>query len=275
MKRKIALCLITCGFINVGFAQTKKSLPVIDMHLHALHANHAGPPPVTMGTPFRDLGYYDPKISWGETFMRVAKSNEWADSIVSSPTTDDSLQNLTIGALNRRNIYGVTSGDVDMVRKWKAAAPDRIINAVQWNFSQIKRHGYSADSLETLFKSGEFKVFGEVYIQYEGYSPSDSAFEPYLAMAEKLDIPVGIHVGTGPPGSPYLGYSKYRAKLHSALVLEEALVRHPKLTVYAMHAGWPMLDDMMSALYVHPQLYVDVGIICYSLPKKEFYFYLE
>ena len=53
------------------------------------------------------------------------------------------------------------------------------------------------------------------------------------------------------------------------------MLKHPKLRVYAMHAGWPMIDDMIATLYTHPQLYVDLGVICYMLPKKEFYFYLE
>lgn len=94
-------------------------------------------------------------------------------------------------------------------------------------------------------------------------------------MAERLDIPVGIHVGNGPPGAPYYGSGNYRAKMHSALSLEEALIRHPKLRIYAMHAGWPMLDDMLATLYTHPQLYVDLAAICYFVPTKEFYFYLE
>ncbi len=144
-----------------------------------------------------------------------------------------------------------------------------------WDFNTANKRGLTVDSLEKLFKSGEFKVFGEVTIQYEGYSASDSAFDPYLAMAERLDIPVGIHIGCGPPGAPYISSSNYRAKLHSALVLEEALLRHPKLRIYAMHAGWPMLDDMLAMLYTYPQLYVDLGVICYMIPKKEFYYYLE
>ena len=149
------------------------------------------------------------------------------------------------------------------------------LNSIDWNFGLALSKGLSPDSLEKLFSSGEFKVFGEISIQYEGISASDSAFEPYLAMAERLDIPVGIHVGCGPPGAPYIFAKNYRAKLHSPLVLEEALLRHPKLRVYAMHAGWPMLDDMIATLYTHPQLYVDLGVICYMIPKKEFYFYLE
>ena len=94
-------------------------------------------------------------------------------------------------------------------------------------------------------------------------------------MAERLDIPVGIHVGNGPPGAPYIGATNYRARLHSPLGLEEALIRHPRLRVYAMHAGWPMLDDMLATLYTHPQLYVDLGVICYMIPQNEFYFYLQ
>ena len=42
-----------------------------------------------------------------------------------------------------------------------------------------------------------------------------------------------------------------------------------------MHAGWPMIDDMLAMLYTHPQLYVDVGIIVYAFPRAEFYRYLQ
>ena len=237
MKRILLCWLICCCFTNAAVSQVKRPLPVIDMHLHALHAGDDGPPPLKMGAPFRDLGYNDPKNSFGETFMHAMKSGAWAERSVTSPTTDDSLQKMTLDVLERRNVYAVASGDIDMVRKWKRAAPDRIVNGIGWNFSSVNRQGLTIDSLEKIFRSGEFKVFGEVSIQYEGYSPSDSAFEPYLAMAEKLDVPVAIHIGTGPPGTPYLGSGKYRARLHSALVLEDALLRHPKLRVYAMHAG--------------------------------------
>ena len=255
--------------------QAKHPLPVIDMHLHALGANDQGPAPIQVGTPFRDLGIHDPKNDYRKVFMNALKTNAWASQSVSSPTTDDSLKDLTIKALQENNVYAVTSGELQVVRQWKKEAPDRIINSIYWDFNMAAARGLTVDSLEKLFTSGEFKVFGEIAIQYEGISPSDTAFEPYLALAEKLDIPMGIHIGNGPPGAPYIGSTRYRAKSHSALVLEEALLRHPRLRVYAMHAGWPMLDDMMATLYTHPQLYVDLGAICYMIPKKEFYFYLE
>jgi predicted TIM-barrel fold metal-dependent hydrolase len=53
------------------------------------------------------------------------------------------------------------------------------------------------------------------------------------------------------------------------------LVKHPKLRLYVMHAGYPMLDDMLTMLYQHPQLHVEVGVIVWSQPRAAFYRYLQ
>jgi hypothetical protein len=99
--------------------------------------------------------------------------------------------------------------------------------------------------------------------------------EPYWALAEELDIPVGIHIGPGPQGAFYLGAAGYRARMHSALTIEEVLVKHPKLRVYIMHAGYPLIDDLLATLYAHPQVYVDVGLIVYNQRPAAFYRYLQ
>jgi len=142
-------------------------------------------------------------------------------------------------------------------------------------FSDTLSQKLSVESLRSLFQSNEFKVFGEIVLQYEGYSVSDPAFAPFLKMAEEVDVPVGIHIGLGPPGVGLLPPGSFNASLCSALNLEEALKHHPKLRVCVMHAGWPMLDDMLALLYVYPQVYVDVSVIDYMLPRKEFYHYLQ
>jgi len=274
MFRKLILLFILNSTALSAFLQTRP-LPVIDMHLHALNVKKSKDGPLYIGAPFRDLGINDPKYDFAEVFNQALLTKEWSDHSLPSATTNDSLRLLTIAALRKLNVYAVTSGDIEIVRTWKREADDRIIPSVYWNFNSSIKERLTVDSLERLFKSGEFKVFGEVAIQYEGYSANDSTFDPYLALAERLDIPVGIHIGCGAPGAPYLGTPAYRARLHSPFVLEEALLRHPKLRVYAMHAGWPMLDDMLATLYAHPQLYVDLAAISFMIPKKEFYFYLE
>ncbi|CAM4091146.1 hypothetical protein SAMN06265348_102489 [Pedobacter westerhofensis] len=274
MRKALWLFLPLLQF-SAGVSAQQRPLPVIDMHLHALSVTELGPPPLKLGAPFKYWGGNDPQHDFGEVYQRVQKTAEWNDKSVTSALTDHELEASTLHILRKRNIYGVLSGSINRVRKWKAAEPKHIINAVYWDFSHIQSEKLDADSLRRLFKSGEFKVFSEIAIQYEGITPSDSVFEPYLQMAEDLDIPIGIHIGPGPPGAPFQGAVKYRARMHSALVLEQAMIRHPKLRVYAMHAGWPMIDDMIAMLYTYPQLYVDLGVIDYILPKKEFYGYLK
>jgi len=48
-----------------------------------------------------------------------------------------------------------------------------------------------------------------------------------------------------------------------------------KLRVFVMHAGWPMIDDMLAVMWAHRQVYVEVGVIVWALPRAEFYRYLQ
>jgi len=169
-------------------------------------------------------------------------------------------------------MYGVLSGPAARVASWRTAAPGRFIPALQF---RLGPNPISPDALREMHSSGSLAVLGEVTNQYLGILPDDPRMEPYWALAEELDIPVGIHVGTGPPGAPYIGNPNYRARMHSALTMEEVLVRHPKLRVYLMHAGYPMLDDLLAVMYTHPRVYVDIGIIVYAQPRAAFYRYLQ
>ena len=135
--------------------------------------------------------------------------------------------------------------------------------------------GPALERLRARHAQGRLSALAELALQYQGISPEDARMEPYWQLAEELDVPVGIHVGPGPPGAIYLGTPKYRARMHSALVLEETLVRHPKMRLWVMHAGFPMLDDMLTMLYAHPQVYVDVGVIVYTQTRPAFYGYLR
>jgi len=252
-------------------ASAQQRLPIIDMHLHALPADANGPPPLALCVPIPAFPTRDPGRPWPETWIEWQKNPPCADPVWSSPT-DQALMEETSAVLKRRNVIGVLSGTLERVQQWRQAAPDRFIPGFQF---QLGREQLSPDSLRRLYTDARFAVLAEVTNQYVGIGPSDSAFEPYLAVAEELDIPVGIHIGTAPPGAPYFGLSRYRAALHSPLTLEAALVRHPTLRVYVMHAGWPMLDDLLAVLWVHPQVHVDLGGIIFGLPRAEFYQYLH
>ena len=141
----------------------------------------------------------------------------------------------------------MTSGELSRVADWQARSPDRIIPAVgdMANLPPVAE-------LRRLHQQGRMQLLGEILAQYEGNAPNDPTLEPYYALAEELDVPVGIHIGPGPPGVAYFAKPKYRASLGDPLLLENVLVRHPKLRIYVMHAGYPYLDRMVALLYAHP-----------------------
>lgn len=247
--------------------------PIIDVHLHASPADDLGQPPLAFDLPVEDQLVHDPAESYLDRFID-SFHNPRGDRATWSPRTDEELRDVTLAILERRNIVAVVSGTESRVADWRRLAPDRVIPG---RVMAIGRDdGFTPDDVRRLHAAGQLQVLGEVLNQYYGVAPDDPRFEPFLAVCEELDIPIGIHVGLGPPGAPYLpGFSAYRARLHSPLLLEEPLLRHPRLRLYVMHAGWPMLDDMLAMLWAHPQLHVDTGVIDFALPRPEFHRYLR
>ena len=267
--RALILTLILVPLAAPAMAQDR--LPVLDMHLHAMAADAQGPPPLGMCTPIPQFSAWDPAEPYGEAFLSMFK-NPPCDDPVWSPETDEELMQQTIAMMEQWNVFGVLSGTPERVETWMEAAPGRFIPSLHF---QVDDESFTPESVRTLFESGAMAVLGEVTNQYAGIAPNDERMNPYWALAEELDIPVGIHVGTGPPGVIYLGAEGYRAHLHSALTMEEVLVRHPRLRVYLAHAGYPMLDDLLAVLYAHPQVHVDIGVIVFTQPRAAFYRYLQ
>jgi predicted TIM-barrel fold metal-dependent hydrolase len=266
----VGASLLLLGFDGTPAAQ-QRPLPVIDMHLHAAAADAQGPPPLGLCPGRLQVPAWDQRQPWAETFGALTK-NPPCMNPVWSPTTDAELRAQTVAVLHRRNVIALTGGSPSMVAAWREAAPNRVMPAVS---RQVGPTALSVAAIRALHAKGQVTALAEVTNQYAGIAADDPTFEPYFAMAEELDIPVGIHIGTGPPGAPYLGAANYRARLHSALQLEEPLLKHPKLRVFVMHAGWPMLDDMLAVMWAHPQVHVEVGVLIFALPPAEFYRYVQ
>ena len=271
--RFTVVCIAMLSLAASSAAQTPPP-PIIDVHLHALPADGQGPPPIALCMPFIEWPRWDQRDPYAMVFQKELK-NPRCDNPVWSPTTDSAMLAQTLEVLERRNIFALVSGERELVTRWLTAAPHRLTASLAVGGGANGTISPAIEKAREAFASGQFKAMGEVGTQYAGILPTDERLAAYWEMAESLDIPVGIHVGTGPPGVIYMGASGYRARMHSPLVMEEVLVKHPKLRVYLMHAGWPMLDELLAVLYAHPQVHVDVGVIAMVLPRAEFHAWLE
>lgn len=256
-------CVVGLAAPSMAQDAPKQRSPVIDMHLHALPAK-GWPGGPSFICPGADFAAFDPKGKWDP--------DQWWESCPNRlypAATDEDLLREIVDVMDRYNVVlAATSGPLEYVRRYRQTAPKRILPALNIPVANLG----TPDSLRELFQKGEIAILGEIAPQLEGISPDDEILEPYLALAEELDMPVAIHVLSF---QPYFLVPSNRAALNRPLLLENVLVRHPKLRLYVMHAGWPMLDEMISILSVYPQVYVEVAGINWLLPRKEFHRYLR
>jgi predicted TIM-barrel fold metal-dependent hydrolase len=259
----VLLLLITNLYAQT--AAKSRHLPIIDVHVHAMKVNPSFAmdmcPWFLSNMPGGDPNQPPPSIMNTDcaTPLRAAKS-------------DKEFQDSLMATMRRLNMTIIASGDASIIRNWqKAAAADRVIPSITISSSKEMTVMAFTDSLS----SGFYKVMGEVAPQYQGMSPSDTSLDGYFAAAEKLNIPVGIHLGTGGNGMANISSPKYRASLGNPLLLEDLLARHPKLKVWVMHAGYPMIDEMLALMGANAYVYVDVAGMIWSYPLAEVNDYIK
>ena len=260
------VCLL--GLAASGLAQEDATQPrIIDMHMHAIAVDSFG-----------QNREFCPGDKW-KTFPAIDPSREDVEqreledcpNPLRPPESDQALLEESLDMMNRFNMTGVLIGEIPEVTRWRNAAPELFTPALPSNDPTA----LNLNDLRANIERGDVGIIGEVWTQNVGMAPGAPEWEPVFALAEELDVPVGIHMGPGVPGDVYFRKPKYSSLLANPLLLEEVLIRHPKLRVYVMHAGYPFLDEMIMLLYSHPQLYVDIAVLNWYHPRPEFHRYLR
>ncbi len=265
-------CGVLLSFISAtALAQNAepKPLPVLDVHVHAMDANFPGLAPMCPNAS--KFTASDPKekeepFGWAKDQCTPALY----------PSAPGEYIKDVVAEMERLNVTAVVFGDPKSVQKWKDAAPTRVIPGTSFSGNGlVLGQRVALDELRKDFTTGGFKVMGEIGLQYEGISPSDPSVDAYFALAEELDIPVAVHMGTGGSGRANITTPKFRGSMGNPLLFEELLARHPKLRVQVMHAGYPMIEEMLTLLQANSHVYVDVAGLIWSYPIKEVNRYIE
>lgn len=242
--------------------------PVIDVHVHAMDESFPGGGPMCPNESkflASDPSTKEAPYGW---------SQEECTPKLYPAAKGEYLKDMA-AEMKRLNVTAVVFGDPKSVQKWKDAMPGHVIPGTSFNEGMNPGARVPLDELRKDFTQDGFKVMGEIGLQYEGLSPSDPSVDKYFALAEELDIPVAIHMGTGGSGRANLGMSKFRGSMGNPLLLEDLLARHPKLRVQVMHAGYPMIDNMLTLLQANSHVYVDVAGLIWSYPLKEVNRYIQ
>lgn len=233
-------------------AGTATRKPIIDVHMHAYPAS---------------MKFEDPIVN--------------PISGVKSPIRNGAEHMAAcIVEMKRCNIVrgAVSGGDGDRLKAaidWHDADPGRFLVGASLRGSADTPLP-PLDTLRKMHGDGKLQVLGEITAQYAGASLSDPRYDPYLALAEELDIPVALHTGTMPAGTTFdPATPRARARFGNPELVEEALNRHPKLRLNLMHAGWPYLPDTIAMLMLYPNVNVDTGALAWLLPRPAFHDFLR
>lgn len=245
-----------------------EAAPIIDVHMHAMDDAPWATPVCPNQARFEAS---DPKNGPEAPFGW--SSEECSPKLYPAPKGQ--YMKMVLAEMERLNVRGVVFGEPDAVKKWQAAAPARVIPGTAFGRVAGGDAAKQLKMMEVAFGQDGFKVMGEIGLQYEGISPSDMRVDQYFALAEKLDIPVAIHMGTGGSGRANVAMPTFRGSMGDPLLLEELLARHPKLRVQVMHAGYPMIDNMLTLLQANSHVYVDIAGLIWSYPRKEVNRYIE
>jgi predicted TIM-barrel fold metal-dependent hydrolase len=239
MNKKIVVIFIFLLSVLWVQSQTK----VIDMHIHSYSETDFGG-----REPIAD--HYGTKGSANAEEHRIA----------------------TLAAFKKFNIIkAVVSGNPGSVEHWASKDQEMVVIRGILMFTP-EDHGMDTIKFEQMIKDKKIEIFGEIAPYYGGTTLSDSIWQPYLRICEKNDIPVAIHTGGGEPGGTYSWSPKARLRLADPYLIEDVLVRYPKLRIYMMHAGgedWPEHAIRLMAYY--PQLYSDLGVMLWVEPNTQRY----
>lgn len=214
----IAILSLLFIFLFSSFWPERKSRKVFDVHLHGSKE------PASQLQHLKNAGVY-----------KAAISTSW----------------------NLQNTYR-SSSDVNLLFGLMFPCPN---GKVPYSLQPCFEGGEewpSVSWVEEQVRNRKIDFFGETLSQYFGISSSDSLLFPYYALAEKYNLPVGVHTGGAGPnhGSP-----NFKMEMGDPALLKKMLARFPNLKLWIMHGGDQFNEGAIAIMREHKKVYADISVL--------------
>lgn len=148
---------------------------------------------------------------------------------------------------SRRESTLISYGSIETMAEIIEESNGRVIGGAAYNLFRITE---SIQEIERAIKEYGFKYVWFHPISF-GLAPNDKKCYPLYAKCLELETPVCYQSGHSAeplPSEP--GHPMYA---------DEVAMDFPELTLVLTHTGWPWVDEWISMLWRHPNVYGNIG----------------
>jgi predicted TIM-barrel fold metal-dependent hydrolase len=91
-------------------------------------------------------------------------------------------------------------------------------------------------------------VGAHLYPHWFGKPPDDRLYYPFYAKCAELEVPIQIQVGHSA--------QHFLPTVAHPMTLDRVAIDFPELTIVGIHIGYPWVEEMISVVWKHPNVYV-------------------
>lgn len=147
-------------------------------------------------------------------------------------------------------------GTNEQMARIAADHPDRFLN-----FASVDPHRPdAAEVLEAAFVDLDAKGV-HLHPAKQRFDVTDACMEPLYELCRRYDRPVYLDAGLSwEPDAP--------TRYNHPLVIEEAIMSHPKVRFALAHFAWPWVREMVMLLIKYPNVYTDTSVLYLDSPEE-------
>jgi predicted TIM-barrel fold metal-dependent hydrolase len=235
-----SLLFFSLGIVKCFGQDNAYKIPVIDMHLHV----------------------YSNENYWGgNDFSSLVP---FSNTVLTSPKTNSGHIKAVMDQMSKYNIIlSYASGSFEALDSLTRKYPGKFFPSIEIRPTpELLSDNEYLKTLTQKISKGEIKGIGEVLGFYNGFAPNNPMMDTIYKLAVRYDLPVGIHFGLAPPGSQLSNFPDMRIEFGNPLMIQDVLIKFPKLRVNIMHAALPLFgDETLAIMYMFPNVYADIGAV--------------